>query len=115
MLHKKYSFIALGLLLILLGLIAPWIPGWLGAQYRETAVFLPLILTIFRPIIAVSGVVLVILAAVFFGVPGWAPDGRKPDRESAIIIAVILGFALAIAAGAVLWSLLTTPPAPLGT
>ena len=49
---------------------------------------LPLLLTIIRPIIVTLGILLLALAIVTFGMPGWAPGERKPDRETLAIIVV---------------------------
>ena len=51
--------------------------------------------------------ILIILTAVFFGIPGWVP-GHKPDKETMGIIAVLIGIILLIAVAALQWNAMMT-------
>ncbi|MDD5040929.1 MAG: hypothetical protein PHX87_06285 [Candidatus Peribacteraceae bacterium] len=55
--------IVCGILLMFLGLAAPSIPAFSGAQYRETALFLPLVFTIIRPFVMAAGLLLAAIGA----------------------------------------------------
>ncbi len=59
--------------------------------------------TVLQIIGAAVAVVLIASAAVFFGIPGWVPGDRKPDKETMTIIAVILGLIVCVITGAVIW------------
>lgn len=63
--------------------------------------FIPPMENVLYIIGSVAAVIVVVLAAVFFGIPGWAPSGRKPDKEMLTVIAVILGLIIVIILGVV--------------
>jgi|GEM_PF-5620180 len=100
------TLIICGILLMLIGWIAPSLPELLGAQYRETAIFLPLVLTVIRPVLILIGIAVLVGVTVLFGIPGWAPGDRKPDRETLGIL-VVIGGCIAIAAlASIVWQAL---------
>lgn len=59
--------------------------------------------TVLYIISAVVTVIVIAVAAFFFGIPGWVPPDRKPDKETMTIIAVILGLMMLVIIGAAIW------------
>ena len=59
--------------------------------------------TVLQIIVGVIAVVVIAVAAVLFGVPGWVPGDRKPDKEVMTIVAVIFGLIVFVIIVAVTW------------
>ena len=59
--------------------------------------------TLLQIIGAIVAVVVIAGAVVFFGIPGWIPGDRKPDKETMAVIAVIFGLIVVVIIGAVIW------------
>ena len=59
--------------------------------------------TVFQIIGVVAVVAVIIVATVFFGIPAWIPGEQKPNRETMMVIGVILGLIVCVVIGAVLW------------
>lgn len=56
---------------------------------------------------AVAAVTVIVLAVVVFGIPGWVPSDRKPDRETITAVALILGLIVLLIIAGVIWEILT--------
>ncbi len=59
--------------------------------------------TLLQIAVALVTLIVVVIAAVFFGIPEWVPGDRKPDKETMTVLGVIFGLIVFVIIGAILW------------